>query len=163
MIHLEKIDYRNVWDIIGLEVTEPQEEFVASNRISLVQAYSVRDSETKAFPFGIYDDDTPVGFLMIGFNEAATYDDDEEPPKALERNYSLWRLMIDRKYQKRGFGIEAIRLALAFIRTWPCGQAEYCALSYEPENEVAKKLYASFGFVENGEMDDDEIVAVLKL
>ena len=39
----------------------------------------------------------------------------------------------------------------------------YWALSYEPENEVAKKLYASFGFVENGEMDDDEIVAVLKL
>ena len=68
-----------------------------------------------------------------------------------------------RKHQKRGFGREAIRLALAFIRTWPCGQAEYCALSCEPENEVAKKLYASFGFVENGEMDDDEIVAVLKL
>ena len=38
MIHLKKIDYRNVWDIINLEVTEPQEEFVASNRISLVQA-----------------------------------------------------------------------------------------------------------------------------
>ena len=34
---------------------------------------------------------------------------------------------------------------------------------YNPENEVAKKLYASFGFVENGEMDEDEIVAVLKL
>jgi len=35
--------------------------------------------------------------------------------------------------------------------------------SYEPENELAKKLYASFGFEETGEMDGDEIVAVLKL
>lgn len=163
MIHLEKIDYKNVWDIIDLEVTKPQEDFVASNEISLVQAYSVRDSETKAFPFAIYNDDTPVGFLMVGFNEAATYDDDEEPPKSLVRNYSLWRLMIDAKYQKQGFGTEAIRLALEFVRTWPCGKAEYCSLSYEPENEVAAKLYRSFGFVENGEMDGDEIVAVLKL
>ena len=163
MIHLEEIDYRNVWDIIELEVTEPQEEFVASNQISLVQAYSVRDSETKAFPFGIYNDDTPVGFLMIGFNEAATYDDDEVPPKVLDGNYSLWRLMIDKEYQGQGFGRQAVQLAIEFIRTLPCGKAELCALSYEPENEVARKLYHSFGFEENGEMDDDEIVAVLKL
>lgn len=163
MIHLEKIDYRNVWDILKLEVTEPQEEFVASNRISLAEAYSVRDSETKAFPFGIYDDDRPVGFLMIGFNEAATYGDGEEPPKALDRNYSLWRLMIDKEYQRKGFGREAVRQALDFIRTWPCGKAEYCALSYEPENTVAAKLYRSFGFKENGETDGDETVAVLKL
>lgn len=163
MIHLEKIDYRNIWDIIELEVTEPQEEFVASNQISLAQAYGVRDSETKAFPFGIYHDDTPVGFLMIGFNEAATYGDDEEPPGTLAGNYSLWRLMIDRRYQRKGYGREAVKQALAFIRTWPCGKAEYCALSYEPENTVAAKLYRSFGFEENGEMDDDEIVAVLKL
>ena len=163
MIHLEKIDYRNVWDIIDLEVTEEQDEFVASNRISLVQAYSVRDSETKAFPFAIYNDDTPVGFLMIGYNEAATYDEDEQPPKVSTGNYSLWRLMIDAKYQKKGYGTEAIRLALDFVRTWPCGKAEYCFLSYEPENKVAAKLYRSFGFVENGEMDGDEIVAVLKL
>ena len=163
MIHLEKIDHKNVWDIIELEVTEAQDDFVASNRISLVQAYSVRDSETAAFPFGIYDGDTPVGFLMIGFNEAAAYGEDENPPKILKGNYSLWRLMIDKRYQRRGYGREAVRLALAFVKTWPCGKAEYCALSYEPENEVAAKLYHSFGFAENGEMDGDEIVAVLKL
>ena len=56
-----------------------------------------------------------------------------------------------------------MRLALEFVRTWPHGRAEYCETSYNPESKVAKKLYASFGFVENGEMDDDEIVAVLKL
>ena len=32
-----------------------------------------------------------------------------------------------------------------------------------PENDVAKKLYASFRFAENGEMDEDEIVTVLRL
>ena len=41
--------------------------------------------------------------------------------------------------------------------------AEYVWLSYEPENEKAKALYRAFGFVENGEWDGDEIVAVLKL
>ena len=50
-----------------------------------------------------------------------------------------------------------------FIKTWPCGKAEYCVISYEPENEAAKNLYASFGFEENGEMADEEVVAVLKL
>ena len=71
--------------------------------------------------------------------------------------------MIDKRYQKRGYGREAINLALDFIRTWPCGKAEYCAISYEPENEIARKLYLSMGFEETGEMDGDEIVAALKL
>jgi len=42
-------------------------------------------------------------------------------------------------------------------------KAEYCWLSYEPDNDVARQLYRSFGFEETGEMDGDEIVAVLKL
>jgi diamine N-acetyltransferase len=102
---------------------------------------------------------------MIGYNEAALYEsfDGVEPPKSLINNYSLWRLMIDKRYQNRGYGREAIALALEFIRTWPCGRAELCSLSYEPENEVARALYHSCDFEENGEMDGDEIVAVLKL
>ena len=101
---------------------------------------------------------------MIGFNEAASYDAfDVAPPESLKNNYSIWRLMIDKRYQKRGYGREAIGLALDFIRTWPCGKAEYCEISYEPENEVAAKLYRSLGFVENGETDGDVTVAVLKL
>ena len=164
MIHLEKIDHRNVWDVIDLKVFRAQRDFVASNTISLVQAYSVRDSDTAAFPFAIYHDKKPVGFLMIGYNEAASYDAfDVEPAEVLKNNYSIWRLMIDKRYQGRGYGREAIRLALDFIRTWPCGKAEYCSLSYEPENTRAAELYHSLGFEENGEMDGDEIIAVLKL
>jgi diamine N-acetyltransferase len=36
-------------------------------------------------------------------------------------------------------------------------------ISYEPENEGARKLYASLGFMEPGEMIDGETLAVLKL
>jgi diamine N-acetyltransferase len=92
------------------------------------------------------------------------YDEEDlEPPEALKNSYSIWRLMIDKKYQGKGYGRDAIRLALDFIRTWPCGKAEYCEISYEPENEAARNLYQSLGFMENGEMDGDEIVAVMKL
>lgn len=71
--------------------------------------------------------------------------------------------MIDRQHQGKGYGTEAVRLALDFIRTYPCGSAEYCWLSYEPENDVARKLYNSFGFRETGEMDEGEVVAALRL
>ncbi len=161
MIHLEKIDHKNVWDIIELAPFESQYDFVAANDDSLMEAYiAVTSDEAYAYPFGIYDDETPVGFLMIGYNEAAI---EKNAPEILKNNYSIWRLMIDKNYQRKGFGREAVRLALDFIRTFPRGKAEYCALSYEPENVAARDLYRSFGFVENGEMDEDEIVAVLKL
>ncbi|MBR5424551.1 MAG: GNAT family N-acetyltransferase [Clostridia bacterium] len=73
--------------------------------------------------------------------------------------------MIDRRHQQKGYGKEAMRLALDFIRTFPAGEAKYCWLSYEPENEVAKKLYASFGFEELPEQyeEGEEMPAVLKL
>ena len=49
------------------------------------------------------------------------------------------------------------------IRSFPCVPAESSWLSYEPENAPAQALYRSLGFVENGEMDGSEVVAVLPL
>ena len=54
---------------------------------------------------------------MLGYNEAAL--EGPDAPAFLRNNYSLWRLMIDKRYQKQGFGREAVRLALEFVRTWP--------------------------------------------
>lgn len=96
---------------------------------------------------------------MIGFGVNDCWDD---APKIAQGNYNLWRLMIDRNYQGKGVGRKAIQLALNFIKTFPCGAAEYCWLSYEPENDVARQLYSSFGFVETGDKDGEEINAVLK-
>ena len=36
------------------------------------------------------------------------------------------------------------------------------ALSYAPENAAARALYASLGFAETGEREDDELVARLR-
>lgn len=160
MLRLEKIHGQNVWDILKLKVAENQRHFVSSNDRSIIEAYIAIAGNGYAFPFGIYENDTPVGFLMIGFGTDDYWDD--APPVAAD-NYNLWRLMIDEKYQNKGYGREAVRLALEFIRTLPCGNAEYCWLSYEPENDVARHLYHSFGFVETGEKDCNELIAVLKL
>ena len=39
-----------------------------------------------------------------------------------DNNYTIWRLMIDKRYQKRGYGKEVLNLALDFIKNWPCGK-----------------------------------------
>ena len=160
MLRLEKITGKNVWSILKLRVSEDQESFVAPNDISIIEAYTAITGNGYAFPFGIYEGETPVGFLMIGFDADDCW---EDAPSIARGNYNLWRLMIDKNYQKKGYGKEAVRLALEFIKTFPCGKADFCWLSYEPENEIASRLYHSFGFVETGEMDGDEIIAVLKL
>ncbi len=160
MLRFEKINGKNVWDIVGLSVKEEQRHFVAENKVSIIEAYTTITGGGRAFPFGIYDGSVPVGFCMIGYDVDDYW---EDAPEIAYRNYNLWRLMIDKRCQHHGYGREAVKLALDFIRTKPCGDAEYCWLSYEPDNEIAKKLYHSFGFVETGDMDGEEIIAVLKL
>ena len=98
--------------------------------------------------------------MIIGFGPDSSWD---KAPAIAQNNYDLRRLMIDAKFQGRGYGKEALMLALEFIRTFPCGKAEFCWLSYEPENKAARNLYRTFGFVETGEKDGEEVIAVLKL
>ena len=154
MTRLETINGKNVWDILKLKVGKSQQDFVASNDVSMIEAYVALTHHGTAFPFGIYDGETPVGFLMIGYNLHEDWDD--EIPDCLKNGYYVWRFMIDKKYQGKGYGRAAMTLALDYIKTFPCGKADCCWLSYEPENEVAGKLYASLGFDETGETDGDE-------
>jgi diamine N-acetyltransferase len=160
MLRLEKINGKNVWDILKLSVNDSQNEFVAGNDISIIEAYTAITANGYAYPFGLYIDDILVGFLMIGFDKDDYW---EDAPDVATGNYNLWRLMIDKKYQHKGYGRQAVKLALDFVKTFPCGPAEYCWLSYEPENQIAKELYASFCFAETGEYDGEELIAVLKL
>ena len=160
MLELKKINRNNVGEILKLEGFDSQRNFVATNNSSIIEAYIVITENNHVLTFGIYNNDTPVGFLMIGFDVNS---DDECAPKIAKGNYNIWRLMIDKKFQGRGFGKKAMDLALEFINTFPCGTAKYCWLSYESDNDVAHKLYKSVGFVETDEKDGEEIVAILEL
>lgn len=160
MLRLERVTGKNVWDILKLRVSDEQRSFVAGNDVSIIEAYTAITGNGYAFPFGLYAGETPVGFLMIGFDTDDFWDD--APPVA-KGNYNLWRLMIDQRFQGQGYGTEAVRLALEFIKTRPCGEAEFCWLSYEPDNKTAAQLYRSFGFAETGEMDGEELIAILPL
>ena len=160
MFKLKKINRKNVGEILKLEVFDNQKRFVASNNISIIEAYIAITENNDVFTFGIYNDDAPVGFLMIGFDVNS---DDEGAPKIAKGNYNIWRFMIDKKFQGKGFGKKAMNLALEFVNTFPCGTAKYCWLSYESDNDIARQLYQSVGFVETDEKDGEEIVAILKL
>lgn len=145
MVELKKITEKNYSECLKLKVAEDQKEFVAPNVYSLAQAWVYYDS---AYPFAIYEDDIMVGFVMMGHDK----DDD---------TYDIWRFMIDEKYQNKGYGKSALKLAIKYlIETF---KVKEILLSFEPENHCAKKLYKSFGFEETGEINRNEVVMKLTL
>ena len=142
----------NWQELIKLKVRDDQTHFVASNLYSIAQAQFGDEYEGHwdLFPYGIYDDNAPVGFLMYALNF--------EHPK---QQAFIQRLMVDEKFQGRGYGRFGMQALLDIFRADE--RIHEVAISYEPENEGARKLYASLGFVEPGEMVDGETLAILKL
>lgn len=144
---LREINKSNFYDVIKLQVNENQQHFVAANLFSLAQAWLYKDN---ARPFAIYAEDGLVGFCMMSI---APKDDGTT-------EYDIWRFMIDKNFQGKGYGKAALKEAIAFLKK---EGAKEISLSYEPENHVAAALYASEGFVPTGEMHDGEAVAKLTL
>jgi diamine N-acetyltransferase len=165
-LRLERINDDNFYDITKLRLKKEQRGFIADNKYSLVHAYLAVINNQPVFPFGIFAGNKPVGFLMIGYDLCS--DENRKNPDCnwlLENSYVLWRLMIDRRYQGNGYAKAATKLALEFIRTWPCGEAKYCWLSYDLNNSTARELYRSIGFKEIPEAykEGGEMPAFLEL
>jgi diamine N-acetyltransferase len=142
-------------ELIKLKVREDQTRFVASNLHSIAEAQfgydDPEDGHWDMYPFGIYGDSgTPVGFMMYGYNFGA--------PKM---QAFIIRLMVDDKYQGQGYGRFGMKWMLDCFQS--NDQIRTVAISYEPDNEVGRKLYASLGFVETGEMVEEEVLAILQL
>ena len=173
MIHLEKINWDNYGKVLKLKVNKDQENFVATNKTSLIQAFIELSSGIPVYAFAIMDNKKVVGFMQLmydndwtGYEREDWIKSDEYKKYEGKNYYYIWRFMIDKKYQNKGFGKEAFKQTLDFIKTFPSGNAEYVLLSYEPSNEIGKRLYSSFGFKEvftEYLHDDDEVTAMLKL
>ena len=150
-VRLEKVNADNFVDLLELKTAESQRDYVASNEVSMAQAYATLESGRFVQCFGIYDGDTPVGFAMIGHRS----EEYEGMAEVYRHSYYLWRFMIDQRYQGKGLGRDALHLLLDYVLTFPDGEEAAWSTSYEQENEAAKRLYHSFGFVPNGEKDSD--------
>lgn len=157
-IIFKEVTNENVTEICRLSVKEGQSGFVAPNAVSLAEAYASLNENVFAKPFGIYDGNTLIGFIMIGYDNV--FPDD---PDIAKGNYLLWRLMLGGEFQGKGYAKPILEKAAAYIKSYPAGKADYVWLSYEKENLRAKSVYSKFGFRENGEYCGEEIVAVYKL
>lgn len=120
------------------------EEYVASNALSLAQSKVQVGWNTKV----IYDNETMVGFAMYGYS----YDDNF---------FEICRLMIDYKFQGRGYGkISLIKIIEEIKKIESCKEIYIC---FDPENIVAQKLYEKVGFQDTGKLLKDEKLFKLSL
>jgi len=142
MIHLKPVTVDNFAAVIGLEVCEEQKNLVLSNAISLAQAYV----QPECVPTAIYNGDTLVGFLMYCIDR-----DDGE--------YWMYRLMIDRNFQRRGFARAATQQMIETIKK--DASRHQIFLGVDQENTPAAALYSSLGFQFNGQVFGKERIMVL--
>ena len=137
VVTLREVTKENLDDILDLKVTKEQENFVASNAVSIAQAHFYPEV---AWFRAIYADKTAVGFVML-----------EDDP--INLSYALWRLMVDARFQKRGFGRRAVELVIEYVKTRP--KAQFLLTSCVPSEGSPIKFYERMGFTLTGEMDDD--------
>ncbi|MRX35129.1 GNAT family N-acetyltransferase [Aminobacter sp. MDW-2] len=125
--------------MLELQVAPAQQNFVASNEDSIEEA----DAGHHCAPFAIYADDLPVGYTMYALDPD-------------DGNYWIYRLMIDQRYQRLGYGRKALLEMLKLMSKLPsCG---HVTLSVVPENEMAMALYREVGFRATGEVIGGEVV-----
>ncbi|MGH4123790.1 MAG: GNAT family N-acetyltransferase [Clostridium sp.] len=140
----KKIEKDNWEECVELSVTEKQKDYVAANWYSILQG----KFEEEIYPLCIYDGEVMAGFIM--------YDLDPDT-----KRMEMSRLMIDQKYQGKGYGKMAVLKLLDLIKE-KYGNIKFYT-SIEPKNIVAQKLYESLGFKKTGEIMWDEEVMVIQL
>ena len=143
-VTLRPVNRDNWRGVAKLEVTAAQREFVSEPCRYLALCSYGGDWKPLAVCLG----DQVIGFLMWVVDPA-------------DGSCWLGGIIVDQQYQRRGYGRQAVQAAITML----AGEHGYqnFALSYSPANLVAKHLYASLGFTERDEWEDDEVVARLAL
>ncbi|MCA3240518.1 MAG: histidinol dehydrogenase [Rubrivivax sp.] len=142
------VDRSNAEAVMKLQVAAGQRAFVSPVDRSLAQvAY-----EPCGRAMAMFDGEQAVGMMLL-------YDvrkDEEDPANQLY----VWRLLVDARFQKRGYG----RLAMAWVvdEARREGYAEV-GLSHVDKPGHAGAFYEKLGFAYTGEVDEGERKMLLKL
>ncbi len=139
-VTLVDVDADNWRDVAEVKPRPDQEHFVAPITYYLCLCHYGQVWH----PLAIVADGAIVGHLMWAIDDA---------------DGSRWigGVEIDASVQGRGIGRAALEAVIARLSADP--DCREVALSYDPDNEVARRLYASLGLVETGEREGDELVA----
>ena len=125
------ITRENFRAVTQLSVAPEQKGLVSENAFSLAQAYA----QPECVPLAVSAQGELVGFVMYALDHA-------------EGQYWIYRLMIDGRYQKKGYGRAALCAMIERIFKDPAVLWVY--ISFKPENSRARALYESVGFVSDG-------------
>jgi diamine N-acetyltransferase len=148
MVSLRPITDANRDAVEALTVAPPQRRFVSDVRTSLREAAT--EPGARAIYWAIYDDETPVGFVMIA--------DEVESPEYLPQ--FLWKLLVDERFQRRGLGTATLDLIVDYFR----GQGRTSMLTSAGQGEGSPvTFYERYGFVRTGALHGDEIELRLEL
>ena len=151
IIKLEPINENNKDAVLALSVREDQPH-VAPNWYSLKEADETNaEHPGTARPFAICADDRLVGFCMFSVDPE---DEDEDD------RYWLWRFMIDKAEQGKGYGQAALGEIIRYFRAIG---ADRLLLSTGPGNKRGLHVYHKAGFRETGCIDCGETVLRLWL
>ena len=150
MVTLRPLDDSNRAALLALRVSEAQLRFVSSVGDSLAEAEDEPDG--RAIQWGLYDGETPVGFVMVS---------DDVGASGYIAQY-LWKLLIDERHQRQGYGTAALDLVAEFFRGRPRVEAVWTSAGEGEGSPIP--FYEKYGFVRTGEIVfDDEVLLRLEL
>lgn len=129
MLTLREITKENLIPVTDLQMEDSQAGFVEDNLFSIAECYLYPEFIPKA----IYDDETPVGFVLYYFVE-------DDPDYVF-----LHRIMVDKNQQGKGYGVRSLDLCFEeFKKEFPSiGCVE---LIHYPDNDRAAAVYEKAGF-----------------
>ncbi len=146
-VSIKPVTRRNWEAVVDLELAPDQGDLVESNAYSLAESKFDPDAQPRA----IYAGKRVVGFLMY----------DVSPATKKSRKAFIYRFMIDRAQQGKGYGRAALAAAIKEISS--IRGIKRISICYMANNRVAGKFYGSFGFREAGRDEDGEVIAKLRL
>ena len=151
-VTLRELDDGNRADVLALRVAPGQDRFVSSVEDSLLEASEV--PQGNPWYRAVYAGDEPVGFVMLSWDVTPI-------PGEIIGPWFLWKLLIDERYQGRGYGRATLHRVVQLVREQ--GGTELFT-SYTTGEGEPWPFYERFGFVPTGERDaDGEIILRLDL
>jgi len=142
--------------VLALELDPGQDRFVASVEDSFRDA--VEDARAVPRMWSVNDRARCVGFAMISDGIPA---DRLSSDRDLIGPYFLWRLLIDRHVQRRGYGTATLDAIVAYVRTRP--GADVLWVSAGQGDGSPQPFYERYGFVPTGDVMHHEVVLRLDL